>query len=98
MTGACNTALIKPKQAGTLTDTYAALQAARASAGAAGITCIVHSEIGVPAEAITGLAETIACDEIVMGTYGRGALNEFLVGSITLKVVQLAKVPVLLVK
>jgi nucleotide-binding universal stress UspA family protein len=33
-----------------------------------------------------------------MGTNGRGALKEFLVGSVTLKVIQLAHVPILLVK
>ena len=75
-----------------------ALQAARARADAAGITCIVHCEIGVPAEAIARLAETLSCDEIVMGSNGRSAFSEFLVGSITLKVVQLTKIPVLLVK
>ena len=33
-----------------------------------------------------------------MGTHGRGAFQELLVGSITLKVVHLSKIPVLLVK
>jgi nucleotide-binding universal stress UspA family protein len=33
-----------------------------------------------------------------MGTHGRGALAELLIGSTTLKVVHLAKCPVVLVK
>ncbi len=73
-------------------------QAACASAAAAGITCTMQCKIGVPAEAIARLAETLSCDEIVMGSNGRSAFSEFLVGSITLKVVQLTKIPVLLVK
>ena len=59
-------------------------------------TC--HYEVGNVAEIITGLASSLQCDQIVMGTYGRGALKEFLCGSITLKVVQLSPIPILLVK
>jgi len=47
---------------------------------------------------ITGLAKSLQCDQIVMGTHGRGALKELLLGSITLKVLQLSEIPVLLVK
>ena len=59
-------------------------------------TC--HYEVGHVAESICQLAESLACDQIVMGTHGRSALTELLVGSMTVKVVHLAKVPVLLVK
>ncbi len=65
---------------------------------AAGVKTICHHEVGIPAETITRLADELNCDRIVMGTYGRGAFKEFLVGSTTLKVIQLANVPVLLVK
>ena len=65
---------------------------------AAGAKYTCHYLVGKVDEAITELAETLHCDQIVMGTHGRGALKEFLVGSITLKIVHLAKVPVLLVK
>ena len=54
--------------------------------------------IGAVAEAIAGLADTLHCDQIVMGTHGRGAFRELLMGSITIKVLHLSKVPVLLVK
>ena len=51
-------------------------------------------------QATTRVSSTAEIDAnlIVMGTHGRGAFQEFLVGSITLKVVHLAKIPVLLVK
>ena len=64
-------------------------------AGAA-YTC--HLLVGAVAEAIAGLADTLHCDQIVMGTHGRGAFRELLMGSITIKVLHLSKVPVLLVK
>jgi len=71
---------------------------AYAMLAAAGVKTICHHEVGMPAETITRLADALQCDRIVMGTYGRGALKEFLVGSVTLKVIQLSHVPILLVK
>lgn len=71
---------------------------ARELLDAAGAKYTCHQEVGRPAETITHLAETLGCDQIVMGTHGRGALKELLVGSITLKVVHLSNIPVLLVK
>lgn len=65
---------------------------------AAGARYVRHCEVGHPAEMISALAERLGCDQIVMGTHGRTALLELLVGSITLKVLHLATVPVLLVK
>ena len=65
---------------------------------AAGVKAVKHCEIGHPAEVICALAERLSCDQIVMGTHGRTALVELLVGSITLKVLHLATVPVLLIK
>lgn len=57
-----------------------------------------HYLVGPIAESISDLASSLACDQIVIGTHGRGALTDFLLGSITHKVVHLAKIPVLLVK
>ena len=65
---------------------------------AAGARYVCHYEVGKVDEKITTLADELHCDQIVMGTHGRGALKELLVGSITLKVVHLSKIPVLLVK
>ena len=64
----------------------------------AGVGYTRHDLVGEAAEEIATLAETLACDQIVMGTHGRGALQGLLMGSTTTKVIHLAKVPVLLVK
>lgn len=65
---------------------------------AAKVAYTCHYEVGPVAETITNLANMLDCDEIVMGTHGRGALRDLLMGSITLKIVHLSKVPVVLVK
>jgi nucleotide-binding universal stress UspA family protein len=75
-----------------------ALTQARSLLDAAGVKYSTHAEVGHVAETVTQLADSLHCDEIVMGTHGRGALRELLVGSTTMKVVHLSKVPVLLVK
>ncbi len=53
---------------------------------------------GDPAESIINVADTRACDLIVMGTRGLGPLRSLLVGSKTQKVVSLANCPVLVIK
>lgn len=50
------------------------------------------------APAIVRRAEELGCDVIVMGTRGLGALAALVVGSVTLKVVHLTKLPVTLIK
>lgn len=75
-----------------------ALLDARSLLDAAGVKYSAHTEVGRVGEVVTRLADALHCDEIVMGTHGRDALRELLVGSATLKVVHLSKVPVLLVK
>ena len=75
-----------------------ALRPATERLAAAGIAFTVHEEVGSAADRITALATELGCDHIVMGTHGRSALTEFLVGSTTLKVLQRTKVPVVLVK
>lgn len=74
------------------------MQEARRLLDAAGASYTCHHEVGNVAEIIVNLAESLHCDQIVMGTHGRGAFQDFLMGSITLKVVHLAKMPILLVK
>ena len=75
-----------------------ALHPAAERLAAAGIPFTAHEEVGSTAERIAALATELGCDHIVMGTHGRSALTEFLVGSTTLKVLHQAKVPVVLVK
>ena len=65
---------------------------------AAGAKYTCHHKVGNVAEEITELADTLNCNQIVMGTHGRGALTDLLMGSITLKVIHLSKIPILLVK
>ena len=74
------------------------MQEARRLLDAAGAKYTCHHEVGNVAEVITNLAESLQCDQIVMGTHGRGAFKDFLMGSITMKVVNLSKIPILLVK
>ena len=75
-----------------------AMHEAKALLDAAGIKYCCHARVGHVADEITQLAEHLGCDQIVMGTHGRGALGDMLMGSITLKVLHLANTPVLLVK
>ena len=74
------------------------LHDARAVLDTAGVKYTCHIKVGNVAETITTLAEALNCDQIVMGTRGRRAFSDLLMGSITLKVVHLSKIPVLLVK
>jgi nucleotide-binding universal stress UspA family protein len=54
--------------------------------------------LGPIAETIDRLARQLKADQIVMGTRGLGALHRLLIGSVATKVVQLAAIPVTLVK
>ena len=71
---------------------------ARVMLDRAGARYALHEGVGPVAEVVTQLADTLRCDQITMGTHGRSALAEVLMGSTTLKVLHLARVPVLLVK
>ena len=75
-----------------------ALRGACALLDAAGARYVCHLEVGRVAEVITGLAKSLQCDQIVMGTHGHTALTEFMLGSVTAKVIHLARIPLLLVK
>ena len=65
---------------------------------AATIPCAAHLLDGYPGETIAHFAESQNMDEIVMGSRGRGAIGSMLLGSVSSKVAQLARVPVTLVK
>ncbi len=64
----------------------------------AGIDCDYHIGVGDPGEVIAEYAHSKRCDEVVMGTHGRGFLAGAVMGSVAQKVVQLAPSPVVLVK
>ena len=53
---------------------------------------------GDTAQRIVKRAEELNCDGIVMGTRGRSAIGNLVLGSVTNKVVHLTKLPVTLVK
>lgn len=58
----------------------------------------LHVVSDEPAEAIVRLARERSCGMIVMGTRGMGAIASLVLGSVALKVIHLAEVPVTLVK
>lgn len=64
----------------------------------AGVHFSAHTALGEPAETIVQLAHEKGCDQIVMSPRGLGNVAGMLLGSITNKVLHLAKMPVLLVK
>jgi nucleotide-binding universal stress UspA family protein len=55
--------------------------------------------IGIdPAERVVELSETQDADTIVVGNRGLGTFFAFILGSVSSKLIQLSKVPVILVK
>lgn len=76
----------------------AVLEKPRGVMQAAGISCDYHIGVGDPGEVIVSYAQANRCDEIVMGTHGRGALAGAVMGSVARNVVQQASRPVVLVK
>jgi nucleotide-binding universal stress UspA family protein len=54
-----------------------------------------HVEMGYPTQIILDYAENNNIDLIVMGTQGRGRLEEFILGSVSRQVLKKAKAPVL---
>jgi len=76
----------------------AALAAAKKKLGAAGIKYQAHILVGDVAASIVQHAAKARCDLIFIGTHGRTAAANMLIGSTATKVVHIAKTPVLLVR
>jgi nucleotide-binding universal stress UspA family protein len=76
----------------------AALASTRAILDAATIPYTTHIEQGEVAETIARMTEQLSCDQVVMGSHGRGALQGLLLGSVATKVLHRVAVPVTLVK
>jgi nucleotide-binding universal stress UspA family protein len=74
----------------------AAAQAAR-MLEAAGVPATVLTPLGDPARMIVEASQTNGCDEIVLGSRGAGAMENFAIGSVAYKVAHLATVPVTIV-
>jgi nucleotide-binding universal stress UspA family protein len=92
--------MIKPEELAKMEHEWAesAIAPIRAVLGATGVACVDHVAQGEVAETIARLAKELACDQIVMGTRGHGALRDLFLGSVAIKVLHLAHVPVTLVK
>jgi nucleotide-binding universal stress UspA family protein len=75
-----------------------ALAPARALAARSKVPLRCEVAVASPASAIVAAAKKARGDEIVMGTRGLGRLSGLLVGSTATKVIQLASVPVTLIK
>jgi nucleotide-binding universal stress UspA family protein len=57
-----------------------------------------HIFVGPVAETLTREAKDLRCDLMLMGTHGRTLAGQFVLGSVALKVLQTARLPVQLVK
>jgi nucleotide-binding universal stress UspA family protein len=74
-----------------------ALKAAHALLKRRKLDAAISVHIGDPAKTIVALAKRRGC-EIVMGNRGRGRVAGLLLGSVALKVIQLAPCPVTVIK
>lgn len=75
-----------------------ALRGARAALDEAGLGYTAHIHVGPVAEAIVHVATGQGCDLICLGTHGRGAIGNALLGSVAAKVLQLSAIPVMLAR
>lgn len=63
-----------------------------------GLTAVFAYEIGEASDLIARKARQLACDLIIMGSHGHGALGGMLLGSTTTKVLARCRTPVLVVR
>lgn len=75
-----------------------ALRSAIALLERAGVPYRSYGHSGAPAECILKFAREKKCDAIFMGTRGLGAIAGLVLGSVAMKVMQLAQIPVTLIK
>jgi nucleotide-binding universal stress UspA family protein len=75
-----------------------ALASARRLLDGAGVTYVAHTVCGDPATVIAHCAAANGCDEIVMGTRGLSAIQNLLLGTVTMKTLHISDVPITLVK
>ncbi|MEX0959184.1 MAG: universal stress protein [Burkholderiales bacterium] len=74
------------------------LQQARSLLETSGVVYQHHIGVGELASTIVEYATDKGCEMILMGTRGRGALKGAMLGSVAMKVLHRAEVPVLLVR
>jgi nucleotide-binding universal stress UspA family protein len=76
----------------------AALAAARDQLATAGLVPELHVLVGEAASTLTAFADSHGCTQILIGSRGHSGLTGTLLGSVAMKVVHLANVPVLLIR
>ena len=76
----------------------ASLDAAAAELTRAGLSVETLIQEGNPAQTILEVAEHCCPDVIAMSTHGRGGIQRFLMGSVATRVLEHAKVPLLIVR
>jgi nucleotide-binding universal stress UspA family protein len=64
----------------------------------AGVPYTIHIGVGNPAEIIAQYAKEKNCNQIIMGTHGRGEILGLLLGSVATEVIRECDIPVTLVK
>ncbi|MDP3798647.1 MAG: universal stress protein [Polaromonas sp.] len=77
---------------------WAATAQARQRLDAAAVRWRLHVVMGEAAPEIVGLADALGSRGIAIGSHGLSAAESLLLGSVTYKVVHLAKLPVLIVR
>jgi nucleotide-binding universal stress UspA family protein len=75
-----------------------ALSKAREKFDLAKLAYTYHISVGSPADTVVRYSQEQKIDQIVMSAQGQETITNFLLGSVASKVVQLATIPVLLVK
>jgi nucleotide-binding universal stress UspA family protein len=75
-----------------------ALRRARAQLKRAGVAFEEHHAIAEPADAILRFVKSRKCDLVVMGSHGRGALKNALLGSVSAKVLSHCATPLTIVR
>lgn len=76
----------------------AALKPARDLLKGADVTAVVEECLGEPAVTLAAYASKYKCEQIVLGNRGHGTVATLFLGSVAMKVLHLAEVPVTLVK
>ena len=74
------------------------LQPARELLDRAALAYRFHITVGTPPDMILRYSEEINCDQIIIGPRGLGSVKGILLGSVASKIMQLATIPVLLIK
>ncbi|HMN43844.1 MAG TPA: universal stress protein [Povalibacter sp.] len=76
----------------------AAFKPARELVKRTGVTAVFDDCLGDPAATLAAYAKKYHCEQIVLGNRGHGAIATLFLGSVAMKVLHLADVPVTLVK